>query len=73
MTSEIVDVMVERRQFRNKSDDESIKKYKRITNRITTKCREAKAKDMTNICNMIERYVNIGRIECICGFICGNL
>lgn len=63
LTKEITDLMLERRKLRNKSDHQSIQEYKRITNKITTKCRECKENDTVKICEKIDEYLQKGQMD----------
>ncbi|KAL4719833.1 hypothetical protein ACJJTC_009977 [Scirpophaga incertulas] len=55
--------MLERRKFRNKRDDNSKDKYRKLTNRITVKCREAKITDVETTCNKIEELIKKGKMN----------
>lgn len=63
LNTEISNLILERRKYRNKSDDASLEKYRKITNKITLKCREQKEKDIEQDCDSIDHYMKIGKID----------
>ncbi|KAI5631681.1 reverse transcriptase (RNA-dependent DNA polymerase) domain-containing protein [Phthorimaea operculella] len=63
LTKEIIDLILARRELRNKTDDISAKEYRILTNKITTKCREEKEKDALDTCNKVEDLMKRGKID----------
>ncbi|XP_063382993.1 uncharacterized protein LOC134669399 [Cydia fagiglandana] len=63
ITKDILDMMIERRQYKGKIDNDSVIKYKQLTNKITTKCREKKEEDVERKCDLIEHYMNRGHMD----------
>lgn len=63
LSKEIIDLMLERRDIRNKNDDISIQEYKKLTNKITTKCRECKKNETLEVCEQIEKYMQKGQMD----------
>ncbi|RVE42004.1 hypothetical protein evm_013349 [Chilo suppressalis] len=52
-----------RRKYRNKDDENSVKKYRKLANKIFLKCREYKQKNMENYCEMIDHYMKHGKVD----------
>ncbi|KAI5644882.1 reverse transcriptase (RNA-dependent DNA polymerase) domain-containing protein [Phthorimaea operculella] len=63
LTTDIIDLMIQRRQIRNKTDTESINQYKKLTNKITLRCREEKEDSVVKLCDKIEEYMQKGQID----------
>ncbi|XP_063546234.1 uncharacterized protein LOC134754088 [Cydia strobilella] len=63
LTKEIIDLMIERRKYKNKTDSESLYNYRKLTNRITTMCRDAKEREIVNNCDKIEDFMRKGSMN----------
>lgn len=60
--AEIIELIDKRRSLKNKSDEESQKRYKRSSNSIYKKCKQAKEKMIQEKCEQIEENMKKGKI-----------
>ncbi|KAI5640823.1 hypothetical protein NE865_06931 [Phthorimaea operculella] len=69
LSTDTIDLMIERRQYRNKTDEESIDRYRKLTNQITTQCRNSRAEETQKMCTEIEDHLKNGKLDKAYGII----
>jgi hypothetical protein len=60
---EIIELINERRKYKNQNNIENQQNYKRIRNAIQRKAKEAKEKWLHNQCTIVEEYLKRGRSD----------
>ena len=63
ITDEIIQLIDERRQYKNAKGNRGIQKYKTLRNEINRRCRKAKAKRLQERCEEIEKEMVVGRTD----------
>lgn len=63
ISQEILNLIDERRKYKNAANDEGVRQYKRLRNEIDGKCKTAKQKSLEDKCKNIETYITRGKID----------
>ena len=63
VSDDILQLMDERRKYKNASDEESKRNYRQLRNAINRKCKLAKEEWIKEKCSEVEREMNIGKID----------
>lgn len=63
ITAEIINLMDQRRKYKNISTEQGQQKYRQLRNRIQRECKKAKEDFMTNKCAEIQRDITEGRSD----------
>lgn len=63
ISQEVVEMINERRKYKNSKDEEGLMKYKSLRNRIIRRARQDKEVYLINICDEIEKNMKSGQVD----------